>query len=340
MAARKMNTHFVKITAGERARLNRLWAQTHGRLLRSLNAFLARTQSDETLRRVIDLLERNNVEGVMNLIDQHVAVLGNEIPNRWRDVASAEAADLGDRLQEQFPDTLSAGIGFNPTNEEAARLMAANRLEFVTEYGRKQRDVTREALVDALRTGLGPRAAAVKFRDTMGLTQLMYRTVNNYMQILQSLSPEALSRDLRDRRFDRTVESAIANRTMLSKEQIDRMVTRYRDRMKMWRSEMIARTETSKVLGQARQEAQRQVHAQAGIPDAWVRRQWNTTLDGRERDTHHEMDGQQIEGMNSRYQSPSGAQLRYPGDPLAPAAEIVNCRCTESISYLPPSARS
>lgn len=331
-----MNVHFTKITAGERARLNRLRAQTHGALLRALNAFLARTQSDETLRRVIDLLERGNNEGVMNLIDQHVAVLANEIPNRWRIVAGTETDDLRDMVRDRFPDTMSIGIGFDPTYERAAQLMSQSRLEFIRQYGRRQRDVTREALTDALRTGQGPRGAARVFRDVMGLTTHMNRQIKNYERLLQSLDPAATLRDLRDRRFDPTIARAIEDANPLTPEQIQRMVERYRARMKIWRSEMIARTETSKILSQARTEALAQVNNQAGIPDSWVRRTWVTHLDGRERDTHHAMDGQVVEGMNSYFRSPSGARLRHPGDPAAPAAEIINCRCYVNITYQPP----
>ncbi|MDB5724627.1 MAG: putative head morphosis protein, partial [Novosphingobium sp.] len=48
--------------------------------------------------------------------------------------------------------------------------------------------------------------------------------------------------------------------------------------------------------------------------------------DKRVRDTHRGMNHQTV-GQNESFVSPSGARLRYPGDPLAPAAEIINCRC-------------
>lgn len=332
-----MNLQFRKITADEQNRLELLRSRTEGRYLRALNAFLAQTQSDATLRRVIDLLEDNRLTEVMNLVDRHISVLANTLPDRFREVAGAETAAIQDAVMRVIPDTTAAGIGFDPTHERAARLMQQNRLEFVQNYGAQQRDVTRQAIQDSLRTGAGPRAAAREFRDTMGLTPGMVRAVNNYERLLRTQSRDALNRDLRDRRYDRTVGRSINQEVVLTEDQIQRMVARYRKRMEIWRSEMIARTETSKTLGLARMEAMRQAHSQAGIPDNWVRREWSTSMDGRERATHHEMDGQIVYGMDSSFLSPSGARLRFPGDPTAPAAEIINCRCDYSITYRAPT---
>jgi hypothetical protein len=44
------------------------------------------------------------------------------------------------------------------------------------------------------------------------------------------------------------------------------------------------------------------------------------------------MDGQE-RGLNEPFDSPSGAQLMYPGDPDAPAEEVINCRCAVLISF-------
>lgn len=326
-----MNT-FTKITSAEQARLDRLRAMTQGAVLRALNAFLSRTQSDETLRRVIALLERNDFVGVMDLIDRHTVVLSNVLPNVFIDIGQDEIANI----IRQLPDEMSVGVGFNPTDERAALLMQRNRLQFIREFNRKQRDVTRQALVDALRSGLGPVGAARIFRETMGLTTRMWRTVNRYRDLLTSLDPAAVLRDLRDRRFDPTIRRAIERGDPLSAEQIARMVERYRKRMEQWRAEMIARTETTRILALAREEALRQAHRDANIPDSWVRRRWVTNLDGRERRSHHEMNGQVVEGMDSYFTSPRGPKLKYPGDPTAPADEIINCRCYVEVSYETP----
>lgn len=324
-----------KLTAAERRRLDRLRAKTHGRIRRALNAFLSQARSDDVLKQVINLLENNNVEGVLRLVDSHIIVLANFVPDSFIDAGREEANHLRGLVKKVLPDESLVGVAFDPSHPRAAALMQQNKLEFVTRYTRKQREVTRQVLVDALRDGKNPRQAAEGFKDSIGLTNKLETASNRYRQLLEERNPDALIRDLRDRRFDGTVRRAIETGENLSKDQINKMVARYRKRALDYRSEAIARTETTTVLSMARHESAEQVNAQAGIPDSWIRRTWGTNLDGRERQTHGKMNGQVVVGMNSVFVSPSGARLRYPGDPLVVAEERIHCRCDVSISYEP-----
>lgn len=53
--------------------------------------------------------------------------------------------------------------------------------------------------------------------------------------------------------------------------------------------------------------------------------QWNTELDGRQRESHDEADGQ-IVGIDHTFLV-GGVELRFPHDPNGPVEEITNCRC-------------
>ena len=55
-----------------------------------------------------------------------------------------------------------------------------------------------------------------------------------------------------------------------------------------------------------------------------IEKEWVSTLDGRTRDSHRDMDGERIpvDGIYSN-------GLEYPGDPNGAPAEVYNCRCTE-----------
>jgi hypothetical protein len=208
--------------------------------------------------------------------------------------------------------------------------MADSELEFIQNFTDSQRDVVRSALTDALDRGLNPKQAARSFRDAIGLTDNQYKAVQSYRSLLEGGSSEALNRELRDKRSDRTVTGAIERGDVLTGGQIDLMVGRYSDNMVAQRAETIALTESHRAVSQGRFAALQNMADEYGIDDGDVTRTWNAMMDGRERETHGEMDGQQVTGFDEPYVSPSGEELMYPGDPQASAAEIVRCRCVET----------
>lgn len=55
---------------------------------------------------------------------------------------------------------------------------------------------------------------------------------------------------------------------------------------------------------------------------------WLATTDGRTRDSHVQVNGQTV-GLKESY-TVGGHPARYPGDPMLPAAEVVQCRCSQS----------
>lgn len=101
----------------------------------------------------------------------------------------------------------------------------------------------------------------------------------------------------------------------------------------IWQARRVARTEMTRVQGQARWEtAQEAADMGIGVYNEWTARMVNT------RDTHAEMNGQKrMQGVP--FDSPSGAQLMYPGDPSAPPEEVINCRCHLTSYVLLPGER-
>lgn len=57
-----------------------------------------------------------------------------------------------------------------------------------------------------------------------------------------------------------------------------------------------------------------------------VHKEWMATLDERTRTTHRMLDGQKVP-INKPFRV-DGYEIRYPGDPWAPAFMVYNCRCT------------
>lgn len=65
---------------------------------------------------------------------------------------------------------------------------------------------------------------------------------------------------------------------------------------------------------------------QALFVDPTATKVWLATEDARTRPTHQAAEGQRRR-INESFEV-GGAALRYPGDPLGPADEVINCRCT------------
>lgn len=66
-----------------------------------------------------------------------------------------------------------------------------------------------------------------------------------------------------------------------------------------------------------------------------VGERWNTTNDGRARESHIDADGQiaPVEGTFLLNGEAGRAELLHPGDPNGPVAEVANCRCFATPAY-------
>ena len=94
------------------------------------------------------------------------------------------------------------------------------------------------------------------------------------------------------------------------------------------KAETIARTESHR----AREMGSMAATIEAAEMGINMMRRWLATLDGRTRDTHGAMDGQEIEvyddnGEFAFFESPEGGSALYPGG-FGIAGEDINCRCS------------
>ncbi len=89
------------------------------------------------------------------------------------------------------------------------------------------------------------------------------------------------------------------------------------------RATTVARTEAIGAMNAGRSDA---FSILAGESDVPMEKIWLATDDTRTRHTHREADGQRVpEGSPFTV---GGFDLRFPGDPMGPAQEVINCRCT------------
>lgn len=289
--------------------------------------FIQNVQSDAVLREVNTLLAGGDLEAALAIVDKHIIRLSGSLTTVFISAGAAEATRLTEKL-----GALAIGLSFNPTDSDAVELMRANRLRFISNATQAQRDATRLALTQQFEIGAGIRETARAFKDSLGLTPRQVLAVQRYRQLLEQGSLEALNRNLRDRRFDRTIQRAAREDVPLTAEQVNRMVDRYRQRFIKFRAETVARTESVRVTSMARDNALRQVLEQGNISDTRVERVWLPVNDQRTRDHHASMRNQTV-GLNQEFVDGQGSRLRFPGDPNAPVNTTANCRCVLQINF-------
>lgn len=186
-----------------------------------------------------------------------------------------------------------------------------------TADGRNPRDVARQLI--GVRGPDGGRVGSA-----VGLSEQMERWVQQARAELAAGSPNYFQRRKRDRRFDKTVR-----RGNLTQPEIDKIATAYAERLRTLRAETIARTTATAALNAGRTIALEQAITDGRLTRDAVTRVWDSAgPDGRTRDMHLRMDGQERR-VSEPFVSPDGSRLRWPGDTGlgASAATTVNCRC-------------
>lgn len=229
--------------------------------------------------------------------------------------AVREAADVSRMLK--LP------IVYDGTARRTIEALRENRLRLVVGFTQAQREAGYQAIQRGLLEGVNPKEVARGFRDSIGLTPRQEAAVANYRRLLtEGNTGEALTRELRDRRFDPSLRSP----EPLKPEHIDRMVERYRERMLKYRAETIARTEALRALNAGQNAMYEQAVSEGTLDRDALELEWFTARDERVRASHRAMHGQRRK-VGEAYVSGLGNKIRYPGDDSAPAEDTIQCRC-------------
>lgn len=309
-----------------KARIDALIAREERRIAAIFRAAIRNVLEELDLKRVATMLEAGQLEDALQLTREIGERLGLAAQTSFIGSGTATAAWLA-----------TAGVKsivFDQVNERAVAAMRANTLRLVREFTAEQRAATKAALIEGITRGANPREQARAFRSSIGLTERQMLAVQRYRAALEGVGrqgvprgeqAEALKRALRDARSDRSIKRAMRQMIPLPAAQIDSMVDRYQARYIKYRSEVIARTEALRSVHEGVEEA----FAQGTEQGAWaaedLERTWDASGDARVRDSHRFLDGQKRK-MGEPWRTSNGV-IRYPGDPMAPASETVQCRC-------------
>lgn len=166
----------------------------------------------------------------------------------------------------------------NPHTVQAVRTYGFNLIQQISD---DTRDGIRVIVANAMEFGGHPTEQARQIRSLIGLTESQADAVANFRALLEAGDRAALTRELRDRRFDGTLDRALgADSTVdLTPDQIERMVARYGERMLANRAETIARTETINAASIGTQNAWIQATESNLLDRAKVRQGWMVTPD-------------------------------------------------------------
>ena len=157
--------------------------------------------------------------------------------------------------------------------------MQSNSLRLVQGLTGEQRGIVRQALVTGMNRGLGTREMAALFRNSIGLT---------YQQ-QQSL--EAFERALVAGRQAELDLPPDQRGPVNSARDIERMIAAQQQQLLAARSEAIARTESLRIVTQARSEATRQSMRATGQRADLSGKEWASSHDARTRQAHQDRDG-------------------------------------------------
>jgi len=303
------------------------------------NALLAafdELRNRNSIAQIAEMYELGGVDAVLGTISDMEGIISQHVLDDL-DAALME----GGRTAIQFIPQAGLVIPtykFNVFQQSTVDFLNRYRLNLINSISNETRRAIKTTLIDQAISGANPRQVAIEFRNTIGLSTKQEQAVRTYRTALENLDKNALTRKLRDRRFDSTIERAIKNNTPLSQEQIDRYVNRYRERFIKYRSEVIARTESLRAVSVGQDESIKQMLEQ-GVLHEDLRQFWIYAKDERTRPTHKLIpamnNGIKSEKLGTNgtgikltemFQTPLGP-LRYPRDPNGTAANTILCRC-------------
>lgn len=299
------------------SRLTDLVDRLEPRLRRRFVEAMFLIRSRLTLEVLVGYLESGRIDEATIVVERAIGSFAAALHDAVVASGSATASIVISRA-------VDVAFDFDATDPRFVAAARQAKLDLIREFSDEQRRAVRQAISDGVLRGANPREQARAIRGSIGLTQRQAAAVGNYRRLLEAGSTEALNRQLRDRRFDRTVLDAIDHNRRLSDGEVNRMVERYQERFLAYRAEVIARTEALRAVHSGNDAAYEQAFALGELGREQVQRSWQTAADERVRSIHKAMHGQP-RLVGEAFVDGDGNRLLRPGDSSAPASTTVQC---------------
>jgi hypothetical protein len=212
------------------------------------------------------------------------------------------------RLNRRTPVSLT--FSFDKTNPEAIRWAETQAAKLVVDVSESTRRAIREIISRAFEEGLAPREAAKLIRSAVGLThQQSMAVINLRMQLLEA-KPGTRVRGVR------------VPKTGASGDFVNKVGTKYADRLRKQRALTIARTETVEASNVGQQLAWKEAKKE-GLLTNRALREWIVTPDDRLCLQCLPMSGATAP-IDGTFKTPEGRSVS--GPPLHP-----RCRCGQGL---------
>lgn len=265
-------------------------------------------------------------------VNQVLDVLGID-----QSLGPALSVGLGAPLQAAFLEASAQAVTrggldmrFDISNPKATEFLRTYDFGLIRQLTTDTREGIRRIVADAFAYGGHPYDQAHQIRDLIGLTDSQAAAVASFRNLLETGDRDALTRALRDRRFDPTLDRTLGEDAErdLTGDEIDRQVGRYAERMLNARAENIARTETIRAANAAQNAAWDQAADKGLLNRDTLRRQWLVTEDDRLCIYCAEVPDMNPDGvgLGGYFETPLGP-VKFP--PLHP-----QCRCVTMIDSL------
>ena len=296
-----------------------------------------------SLARITAAIEAGDIERALDELDIDPAAF-NDMLDRIRDAQTAGGNFSTETMPRRRPDGTALTVRFDGRALGAERWMREHSSRLISRTTEDMRQAARQALVDSLERGDGPRTAALDIvgrvnRVTgrreggiLGLTSPQEEAVRRAREELASADPSGLrnylTRTRRSRTFDRSITKAIREGRAVDPAIADKALKAYSNRLLKLRGDTIGRVEAMSALQNGKREAFQQAIDSGKVSEADVRKAWRSASDFRVRHTHAALNGDSAR-FNEPFQSPSGAMMQHPMDTSLGAGpdEIINCRC-------------
>jgi hypothetical protein len=215
----------------------------------------------------------------------------------------------------------TVAVVFDHLNPRVITALRSLETSVIGDLHESVRETTRETIARGLESRKAPAAIARDIRSVVGLAPKDAAAVANFQAMLERGDRHALSRLLRDRRFDQTLQKALGdNGKGLTQQQIETMTNAYRRRAIAKNAETLSRAATHSAYKLAQKQSWESAIERGIVQRGIVTRRW-LHLDGQDnpRPHHEAMQGETVP-IDAPYSN---------GDTFAGEHDPWNCHCID-----------